>query len=160
MDYDTRRGIVGDLEDRAASPFERVERAVRPDLEVDGARELGREAGHGVSGERVELADKTTAVVGEEIDAKVFVRELRSIRIVEDSTCDRASLRMRVLIKRISEARVAADPLARGPAVVGARDAVIDLLRCVLPDVVDEHPPAGRIEVKGERIAETEGPDR
>src|SRR5688572_33008533 len=98
MDDDARRGGVGDLEDRAASALERVEGAIGPDLEIDGAREPRREAGHGVSGERVELSDETAAVVGEEIDAEVFVRELRSIRIVEDPTRDRASQLMRELM--------------------------------------------------------------
>ena len=47
-----------------------------------------------------------------------------------------------------------------GPAVVGAGDAVVDLLPGVLADVVDEHPAGAGLEGEGERVAQAERPDR
>src|SRR6185295_5880332 len=46
------------------------------------------------------------------------------------------------------------------PAIVRARDSVVDLLGCVLAYVVDEHP--SRLRLKGERewIAQAHGPYR
>src|SRR6185436_11121567 len=48
--------------------------------------------------------------------------------------------------------------LGRGPAVVGAGDAVVNLFPGALADVVDEHPAGPRLKIEGEGVAKAKSP--
>ena len=64
----------------------------------------------------------------------------------------------RVVIDRPAESRVGRRPFARGPAVIAARDGLVDLFPGVLAHVVDEDPAGAGLDGETERIAEAPSP--
>ena len=149
----------------AAAALQVVEAAIGAYVQVDRrGQPRGESAGRAVGGiEHLDIA----AQVGEEVFANIAARELRGRRVVERAADDGdRPVRMAIGIERIAVGadrglRVGGLPeaLAIRPAVVGASDAVVDLLPGVLADVIDEDAARSRLNPEGERIAQAQRPD-
>src|SRR6185503_2712681 len=146
---------------RAASAIQIVQRAIGAHGQVHGAGQSRRERRDLISVGWIQLADPRAAEVREEINAGVFRWKLRRGGIVKGAPDDRASLGVGVLEDWIAEIRVGRTAIAFAvrPAKVRSRNAVVDFLPGILPDVIDKYPAGPGLNAKGERVAKAQCPD-
>src|SRR6266550_9062493 len=143
-----------DPENLSAGPLsEVIERAVRSNMEINGTRDAGREAGRGTSS-GIEDTNPATAQIGKEILTGVGGRELRHRRVIESGADNGAAGTVSVEVDRAPESRIAGRTFCYRPPVVRTGDAVVDLLVGRFADVVDEQAGGARLKSEGERVAE------
>ena len=144
------------------SPLEVIEPTLRSQREIDRRSDAGGEIQRRAAGREVVVRDPSGAEIGEEVVAGVLVRKLRREKRIERAAGDgaAASRGLRVRIERRRESRIACRTFRQRPAIVGAGDALVDLLPGVLPDVVDQHASTAGFERERKRIAQPERPDR
>src|SRR5712691_1932837 len=121
------RGLRRNLVDVAAADLKVIEKTVRAYVKIDRAGDAAGETG-GVAGGRVEGADPAEDVVGEEVLTQIARRELLRFWVVEGAAGDGAPDGMVVTVEWASVGRALDVPFGAGPAVIGAGDAVVDLL--------------------------------
>src|SRR5882724_169029 len=142
-----------------------IKRAIRPDVEIDGAGNFGRKITRRII-ERVQHTNPTGAQVGEEIFANESARKLQHRGIVERSADDGASSGAARPVP-IVEDRVPEIWIRRGsrtfcgrPAIVRSGNTVINFLPRACTNVVDKQASGSRLKREREWIAQTDRPNR
>src|SRR5207237_7696449 len=153
-----------DPENLSAGPLsEVIERAVRSNMEINGTRDAGREAGRGTSS-GIEDTNPATAQIGKEILTGVGGRELRHRRVIESGADNGAAGgiagSVAVVVDRAAEIGITRRTFGYRPAVVRTGNSIVDFFPGRLANIIDEH--AGRAWLKGEgkRVAQSKRPDR
>src|SRR5262249_26277300 len=142
-----------------------IKRAIRSDMEVDRAENVGGEIIRRIVG-RVQHTNPTAADVGEKIFANESTRKLQHRRIVERCADDGAASGAARPVP-IEEDRVPEIWIRRGsrtfcdrPAIVRSGNTVINFLPRALTNVVDKHASGSRLKCEREWIAQTDRPNR
>ena len=134
-----------------------VQGAVGCERQVHRAVQARREGRDLVRMIGVEDLDPALDKIHEEVLTSVLGGEWAAGAVrAEGPAGDRRDL---VGMDRRTIARVVRRSLGRRPAIVGAGEALVDLLPGVLAHVVDEDPPRARLHGERERIAQAECPD-
>src|SRR5262249_45870592 len=144
------------LVDHPGVTQEDVEAAVRSKAQIDDAPEAGGERLRLGRGGGLEGANPAVVEVAEEVLAAVFPGP----REVPGCAGATANARRGVVVDGAAIAGVGSRTVLHGrPAVIGSREALVDLLRPAA-HVVEEQPTGFRLDGEGERVAQAERPDR